>query len=122
MVIKFILDTNVAIDFLGGRTTEPLPDGRYGISVISEIELLSFPSLFMEEEKAIRSLLDSVESLPLNEAVRDRTIVVRRASGLKLPDAVIVATAMTWESTLITNDKRLLHVPGLLVRTLHVVR
>jgi len=47
-----------------------------------------------EEEKAIRTLLDSVEKLPLSDAVRDGTILLRRKNGMKLPDAIIAATAL----------------------------
>ncbi|PHM10709.1 PIN domain nuclease, partial [Nostoc sp. 'Peltigera malacea cyanobiont' DB3992] len=40
-----LLDTNVVLYFLGGRLVNPLPSGEYFISVITEIELLSDPSL-----------------------------------------------------------------------------
>jgi hypothetical protein len=47
-----LLDTNVALYLLGGRMAAPLPAGSYGISVISEMELLSWPSLTRQEENA----------------------------------------------------------------------
>jgi len=37
---------------------------------------------------------------------------------LKLPDAVIAATALSWGATLLTNDSRLGLVPGLKTQTL----
>lgn len=40
-----LLDTNVVLYFLGGRLMNPLPSGQYFVSVITEIELLSYPSL-----------------------------------------------------------------------------
>ncbi|MBS4095397.1 MAG: hypothetical protein KGZ83_00995 [Sulfuricella sp.] len=63
--MKFVLDTNTAIYLLGGKLAAPLPAGHYGLSVISEIELLSYPSLSMEEEGVIRTFLTSVQCLPL---------------------------------------------------------
>jgi predicted nucleic acid-binding protein len=36
-----LLDTNVALYLLGGRLAEPLPSGSYGVSVITEMELLA---------------------------------------------------------------------------------
>ena len=36
-----LLDTNVALYLLGGRLAEPLPTGSYGVSVITEMELLA---------------------------------------------------------------------------------
>lgn len=46
-----LLDTNVALYLLGGRIASPLPTGSYGISVITEMELLAWPSLTEQEEK-----------------------------------------------------------------------
>lgn len=36
-----LLDTNVVLYFLGGRLAAPLPPGDYGVSVITEMELLA---------------------------------------------------------------------------------
>jgi hypothetical protein len=52
-----LLDTNVALYLLGGRMAAPLPAGSYGISVISEMELLSWPSLTRQEEKTVYDFL-----------------------------------------------------------------
>jgi hypothetical protein len=45
-------------------------------------------------------------------SVIDATIDIRRTSGLKLPDSVICATAITSGATLVTNDDRLHKVEG----------
>ena len=42
----------------------------------------------------------------------ERTIQLRRIHRLKLPDAVIVATAMALDYELMTNDTALAKVPG----------
>jgi predicted nucleic acid-binding protein len=55
-----LLDTNVVLYFLGGRLTNPLPSGQYFVSVITEIELLSYPSLTSDEEIQIRDLLTKI--------------------------------------------------------------
>jgi len=47
MVLKTVLDTNAILYLLGGKLAQPLPAGQYFISVISEMELLSYP-LFEE--------------------------------------------------------------------------
>ncbi|MBF0319634.1 MAG: type II toxin-antitoxin system VapC family toxin [Nitrospirae bacterium] len=119
MAIRFLLDTNAAIYLTGGSlATNSLPDGEYGLSVITEIELLSFSALTIDEEKAIRTLIDSIERLPLSDIVRDGTIVLRRRNGLKLPDAVIAATAIDWGAVLLTNDSRMTNIAGLKTQTL----
>jgi hypothetical protein len=58
-------------------------------------------------------LIDSIERLPLNDAVANGTIDLRKRVGLKLPDAVIAATALQWGAVLITNDSRMNDIPGL---------
>ena len=45
MVLKSVLDTNAILYLLGGKLAQPLPAGQYVISVISEMELLSYPLL-----------------------------------------------------------------------------
>jgi len=50
LIQTFILDTNIVLYFLGARLANPLPSGQYFISVITEIELLSYPSLSPDEE------------------------------------------------------------------------
>ncbi|MFN0317074.1 MAG: type II toxin-antitoxin system VapC family toxin [Burkholderiales bacterium] len=116
--MRFVLDTNAAVYLLGGRLAAPLPHGQYGISVISEFELLVFPSLAPSEENSIRSFIASVHRLPLSDAVRDRTIEIRRATGLKLPDAIICATAAQWDAVLLTNDLQMSRVAGLRTQSL----
>ncbi|MEO5368984.1 MAG: type II toxin-antitoxin system VapC family toxin [Magnetococcus sp. DMHC-1] len=118
--MRFLFDTNAAINLLSGKIVDPLPEGQYGMSIISEIELLSYPSLTSEEEQAIHTLIRKVERLTLDNAIRDQAIALRRGHNLKLPDAVIAATAMVWKSTLFTNDQRLHQVPGLTAITLNI--
>jgi len=52
-----LLDTNVALYLLGGRLAKPMPVGNYGISVITEMELLAWPSLSTEDEKKVRDFV-----------------------------------------------------------------
>jgi hypothetical protein len=64
-----LLDTNVALYLLGGRLAEPLPTGSYGVSVITEMELLAWPSLKTEEEENVREFLNRFvicELTPIN--------------------------------------------------------
>ena len=50
--------------------------------------------------------------MPLSEAIVERTIRLRRSSRIKLPDAVIAATALELGYELMTNDATLAKVPG----------
>lgn len=116
--MNYLLDTNAVLYFLGDRLAEPLPQGRYLLSVISEMELLSYPSLTADEEDAIREFLSEVTVVDLTSEIRDAAIELRRSQKLKLPDAIIAATAQYLKSELLTNDRRLAKVSNLTCRAL----
>ena len=116
-----LLDTNVALYLLGGRLAAPLPAGSYGISVISEMELLAWPSLTAVEEQKVRAFLGRLEVCELTAAIRAHAVTLRRDQRLKLPDAVVCATAMQFGVELWTNDQALTKVPGLSCRSVALV-
>jgi predicted nucleic acid-binding protein len=120
MALSFVLDTNIVIYLLAGRTLTPLPSGDHYISVITEIELFASPNLDARAEAAIHAFLQSVNLVDLDGAVRQEAIRLRRSHNLRLPDAVIAASAITTNSELITNDLKLLNVPGLTTRSIPV--
>ncbi len=47
------------------------------------------------------------------EEVKSLAIRLRREHLLKLPDAIVAATALSLGAPLMTNDAKLLRVPGL---------
>lgn len=102
-----VLDTNVALYYLGGRLINPLPAGQYFVSVITEIELLSYPSLSSDQEVLIGDFLTNVTVVGLDSNIKDLAIVLRKTYRLKLPDAVVAATAKFLNAMLLTNDIKL---------------
>jgi len=110
MAVKRLLDTNAILYLLGGRLAAPLEIGPYYVSVISEMELLSYPSLTDDAETQIRSFLADVTVVDLTREIKAAAIQVRRQLGLKLPDAIVAASAMVLEAELLTNDVQLLRV------------
>lgn len=108
MGMNIVLDTNAVLYFLAGRLVDPLPLADYYISVITEIELLSYPLLNKDEETEIIAFLNDVTVLDLTKDVKKSAIYFRRHYRLKLPDALIVATAYSLKATLFTNDIKLL--------------
>jgi predicted nucleic acid-binding protein len=106
---SYLLDTNTIIYALQRRVT--LPTADYSISVITEMELLSFPQLSNQEEKVIRKLLSHFSIISLDESIKEKAIAIRRTKRLKLPDAIIVATAYINKATLVTSDKALHTIP-----------
>lgn len=118
--MRHVLDTNIVVYFLKGLLSDRLPDDEYGVSVISEIELLSYPSLPADDERLIRDLLATVEVINLSPDIRDAAIQLRRDHRLKVPDAIIAGTALALDAELLTNDARLAHVPGVRSRQLRM--
>ncbi|MCC6124761.1 MAG: type II toxin-antitoxin system VapC family toxin [Pirellulales bacterium] len=118
--MKGLLDSNAILYLLGGRLAVPLESGQYFISVISELELLSYPSMEEAEERQIRAFLSKVIVLGLTKNVRENAIRLRKEYRLKLPDAIVAASALSLNVTLLTNDKTLLKIPGVSAKSLHL--
>jgi predicted nucleic acid-binding protein len=116
--VNALLDTNIVLRLLAGQLASPLPALSYGVSVITEMELLSFPGISETEETGIKRFLASVEIVELTPAVRAAAVQLRRISRLKLPDAIIGATSLVSAAELFTNDDRLARTPGLRCRSL----
>jgi predicted nucleic acid-binding protein len=76
-------------------------------SAISRMELLSYPDLTMDEEQAINRLLDRMTHLAISPLIEDLTIQFRHQHRVKLPDAIIAATATAHGIKLLTLDKKL---------------
>jgi len=112
---RFVLDTNTILYILNGD--EALAELLYGeklyASIISEMELLSYPGLTARGKNQIRNFLSDLEIVGIDESVRDQTIEVKKKSHLKLPDSIIAATAITLGVPLISADKQFRTVSGL---------
>ena len=119
-VARFVLDTNIILYFLGGRLADPIPAGAYAISVISELELLAYPGLVSSEEQRIRDFLADVPVTDLTQPVKQHAVSFRKRFGLKLPDAIVAATALALDAVLLTNDQRLLALSDVPTQALRV--
>lgn len=117
---RFVIDTNIFILRINDRLAELLPRGEIICSVITEMELLSFPKLTSAEETLIRTALSKVAIYGIDQDIKEEAIRLRRQSGLKLPDAIIAATAICHDAILVTNDVELHNTPGLRSRSLAV--
>lgn len=117
-----VLDTNAVLYLLGGKLAQTLPRGRYFISVISEMELLSYRLLDESAQAKIQGFLSEVTVVNLTEEVKALAIRLRRQHLLKLPDAIVAATALSLGASLVTNDAKLLRVPGLSSQQLEIMK
>lgn len=119
----YILDTNAIIYFLKGdpaaaASLEKILSGKMAlyISVITEVELFSFPHLPLAESERIEALLKTLAIIPLDSRLARMAGFIRCSQGLKVPDAIVAATALFTGSTLLTrNVKDFKRVPQLVL-------
>jgi len=116
---KLLLDTNAVLGFLKGQPSLAAlleaAEKAVSVSVITRMELLSFHGIIPEEEKNIRDFLDEVSIVPLNADVEDTATLLRRVTRLKVPDAIVAASAIVSKAVLVTYDRELANTvfPGL---------
>lgn len=105
---KYLIDTNAIIDYLENKLPEKASNRIDGdtviMSVISRIELLAWPRATEKQLKVLENFINASEVLLLSEDVIVKTIAIRRASGIKLPDAIIAATALVHNLILLTRN------------------
>ena len=86
------------------------------ISAITQIELLSWRGATLHDEAIIRQFIQDSVVFELTDDIKEESASLRKHNGLKLPDAVIAATAKLNKLELLTrNEKDFLKVPGLTV-------
>ncbi len=106
--MSVLIDSCILIDFLSGREqARAYLSGVAGaaISLVTWMEVMTGASS-PGEEAAIRGFLAAFVVLPVDTAVAEDTVGLRRARRLKLPDAIIYATARVHGRTLVTRNTR----------------
>ena len=111
LVSGCIIDTNILIYHLAGVVTDQaevtladaLESGSY-ISIITRIELLGWRKHSPDSLKAAEALLQSVTEIPLHEEIIQLCISFRKNYPIKLPDAIIAATARHIKVPLMTRN------------------
>ncbi len=106
MKIDFIADTNFLIYLHeGNRIVEPFLEYNFGVSFISEIELLGYQGISKSEETKLKLLLNDCFQIDWNAKIKDETIKLKRKYRIKLPDAIIAASCIIYEIPLVSADK-----------------
>lgn len=112
---NLLADTNFLIRFLNGdaRVQPIVLDNEIFFSFINELELYAKHGLSAEEEAGIASLVAGSTVLPYEPAMKEIVIQIRRAAKVKLPDAIIAATAIFHSLPLLTSDAGFRRIAGL---------
>lgn len=106
--MKAVFDTNILIDYLNGIEAARSELAQYDIRQIS---IITFIEVMVgvtnsEEEKAIRGFLSSFVILALTSEIAAETVSMRKNLRLKIPDAIVYATARTQGCILVTRNTK----------------
>jgi predicted nucleic acid-binding protein len=103
---NFLADTNTFISLLNKKPSiHSFLDSDWSFSFITEIELLGKPGIKSDEVKEVKTLLSICQKLIHVEQINQLTILLKQQYKIKLPDALISATAIHYNLPLLTFDK-----------------
>jgi predicted nucleic acid-binding protein len=104
--VSELFDTNILIDHLNGvakATREIRRSHNPAISVITWIEVMT-GAASPTEEAILRAFLSNFQHLEMTREVAERAAVIRRQKRIKMPDAIILATAEAAGRQLVTRN------------------
>lgn len=106
-MVKALFDTNILIDYLRGIPASRQELARYdnkAISIITWMEvLIGAPDALRD---TTRAFLNGFAIVPIDAAVAECTIVLRQKHRMKLPDAIVWASAQAHGRLLVTRDRK----------------
>ena len=77
---------------------------RYFISIITYMETLGFNFQASDEKDFVRKILSLFELVYIDKKIAEKVIEIRQNKRIKLPDAIIAATAIIKRCDLITRN------------------
>jgi predicted nucleic acid-binding protein len=123
---QYLIDTNVVSDYFsasfspaGMALMDTAIDAIPNISIITQIELLCWNTDEATVENVKGFIADSVV-LDISPDVIAHCVALRKGKKIKTPDAIIAATALAYDYTIITaNEKDFAHIKGLKIINPH---
>lgn len=111
---NYLADTNTFIYLLNRHPAlQNLLEVEWYFFFITEIELLGKTGISNAEVKKVQALLDTCTKIIHSEEINKLTIRIRREHKIKLPDALIAATALYTQLPLLTFDKGFTQIKSL---------
>lgn len=109
----YLLDTNVVINYLDASLPKPsmqfvsgIVDEKSCISVITKIEALGFNFQSAKEQNTIEFFISGSTVLDIDNEIVEKTIEIRKSIKIALPDAIIAATALVYDFTLLSRNSK----------------
>ena len=104
----YLIDTNAIIDFCNGKLPENgkrlLLARKPEVSIITNVELFATKNISAEEYELLEKFTAISKIYPVTEDLKELVVRIRRDNRLKLPDAIIAATALAHHLILITRN------------------
>ena len=104
---RYLIDSNILIDFTARKlpdqvykSIESIIDQEFIISFVTKIEVLGYS----HADEGWKMFIDQAQLLVLDDLVINETIQIRKKHKIKLPDAIIAATASINHLILITRN------------------
>jgi len=105
--VNAVFDTNIVIDALNGIPDADAEYSRYERVLISRITWMEVLVGAQGDDSELRDFLEThFEITPLDLAVAESAVQLRRAHRLRLPDAIIWATAQVNDAVLVTRNTK----------------
>jgi len=102
-----VFDTNIVIDALNGLPEADDEYARYERVLISRITWMEVLLGAEEDDAQLRDFLEThFEIIPLDLSVADTAVRLRRAHRVRLPDAIVWATAQTNNAVLVSRNTK----------------
>jgi len=106
---KYLIDTNATIDYFGNKLPEKGANFidllvSPSISVITQMELLGWYRISTEEKEKLQNFINEIAVIQIDHDVIQKTIELRQSHKIKLPDAIIAATAIVNGLILISRN------------------
>lgn len=106
--MRAVFDTNILVDYLNGiaKAQKEIARHRQGaISIISWMEVM-VGARDEDDERVLTGFLGSFETLDLDRDTALEAVRLRRAHRIRLPDAIIWATARARGALLVTRNTK----------------
>ena len=103
---KLFIDTNIVLYWLAGDKTlaELLNDKQLYVSFITQLELLGYQGINKKDREIIEEFLSQCVIIDINAKIKSEVIRIKQNNSIKLPDRIIVASAMYLDLPVITAD------------------
>lgn len=111
--MNYLLDTNILIYYFNASLPSNAKTmvseylrSSFNISVISKMEFLGFNQFTTKEREKARNFLSFSNILSLDDSIIEQVIKIKQKKKIKLPDAIIAATALHHNMGILTHNTK----------------